>query len=93
MEGYQIQSLLELLIVTTGTLTGLWIVVRVWTQRRSRAGGADITRMSESIDKMRESVEQMRDELVDVGERLEFTERVLARLAEGGTPRQQLPSR
>lgn len=91
MEGYQIQSLLEMLIVTTGTLTGLWIVVRVWSQRRSRVGGPDMTRLSESVDKMRESVEQMRDELADVGERLEFTERMLARLADGAV-RQQLPS-
>jgi hypothetical protein len=91
VEGYQVQSILEMLIATAGTLTGLWIVARAWTQRRGVGGTKEIGRLTESVDKMRQSMDQMRDELMDVSERLEFTERMLARLGEGGSPRQQLP--
>lgn len=93
MEPYQIQSILEMLIVTAGGLTGLWIVARAWTHRR--AGGTrskEITGLTESVDKMRESLEQMRDDLLEVSERLDFTERVLARLGEEGRPPHRLPN-
>lgn len=91
MEGYQVQSILEMLIATAGTLTGLWIIARAWTQRRGVGDSKEIGRLTESVDGMRQSMEQMRDELIDISERLEFTERMLARLGEGGSSQQQLP--
>lgn len=92
MEGYQVQSILETLIVAAGTLTGLWIVARAWTQRRGVGGGKDLMRLAESVEKMRDSVDQMRDEMIDVSERLDFAERMLARLGDGESPRKQLPN-
>ena len=90
MEGYQIQSIIEMLIVTSGTLTGLWIVARAWAHRRSPVAQKEVGRLTESVEKMRESVDHMREDLMDVSERLEFTERMLARLGDEGKPRQQL---
>ncbi len=91
MESYQIQSVLEMVIISVSTISALWIVTRAWIGRRSRIGGADVTRLTESVDRLRESVEGMRVELGDVGERLEFTERMLAQLADRGADRPPLP--
>ncbi len=91
MESYQIQSILEMAIISVSTITALWILTRAWIGRRSRLGGADVGRLAESVDRLRESVEGMRVELGDVGERLEFTERMLAQLADRGTDRPPLP--
>jgi len=91
MESYQIQNVVEMLIISVSSITALWIVTRAWIGRRGRIGGADVTRLTESVERLRESVEGMRMELGDVGERLEFTERVLAQLADRGSGRPPLP--
>ena len=91
MEGYQIQNVLEMLIVTLGSLTGLWMVTRVFIARRLRGGGPDVANLAQSVDRLRESIEGMREELVDVTERLDFNERVLARMAEEAKANRQLP--
>ncbi len=82
MEDYQIRAVLETLILTSGVIAGLWIVSRTWIQTRIGKGGADVRKLAESMDRLRESVESMRDELGDISDRLEFTERVLAKVAD-----------
>lgn len=91
MESYQIQSLLEMLIISVSTVSALWIVARAWIGRRGRVGAPDLARLTESVDRLRETVEGMRVEVGDVGERLEFTERVLAQLADRASDRPPLP--
>jgi hypothetical protein len=81
MEPYQIQSVLESLIITAGVIGGLLIVSRTWVKTRLSKGGADVIQLAESVDRLRDSVEGMREELGDVADRLEFTERVLAKVA------------
>jgi hypothetical protein len=82
MEPYQIQSVLESLIITTGVIGGLLIVSRTWVKTRLSKGGGDVAQLAESVDRLRDSVEGMREELGDVADRLDFTERVLAKVAE-----------
>lgn len=82
MEPYQIRAVLEALIITVGSISGLWIVSRTFLKLRLSKGGGDLTRLTESVDQLRESVEGMREELGDVADRLDFTERVLAKVAE-----------
>ncbi len=89
MESYQIQSLLEMLIVSAASIASLWIVSRAWINRR-QVKGSD-PKLIDAIEKMHQGIEGMRDELADVADRLEFTERVLGRLAEGNQDKQQLP--
>jgi hypothetical protein len=82
MEPYQVRAILEMLIVTTGVISGLLIVSRAWVKTRLSKGGGDVTQLAESVDRLRESVEGMREELGDIADRMEFTERVLGKVAE-----------
>jgi hypothetical protein len=92
MESYQIQDLLQMLIVTGGTLTGLWIIARTVILRKSNPAGGDTARLQESVETLQEHVRRLQDDVVDLTERLDFTERVLARLGEGGkAERRELP--
>lgn len=72
-----------MLIVTGGALTGLWIVARAWTHRRSQVPAGDVERLSASVERLSEGIERMQIELADLSERLDFTERALARLPRG----------
>jgi len=91
MEPYQIADLLEKLIIAGASLGGLAIVAWAWVSRRPGLGRGDIRKMAESVETLRESVEAMREELGDVSDRLEFTERVMARVAENsGVRRNEL---
>jgi len=83
MEGWQIANLLGTLIISGSTLGALGIITWGLVKRRGSLGKGDMTRLSESIGALHESVEGMRDELGDLSDRLEFTERVLTRVAEG----------
>jgi outer membrane murein-binding lipoprotein Lpp len=82
MEPYQIQSVLESLIITAGVVGGLFIVSRTWVKTRLSRAGGDVTQLTESVDQLRESVEGMREELGDIADRMDFTERVLSKVAE-----------
>ncbi len=91
MEGYQIQALLEMLIITFGSVTGLWIITRAILAWRGKLAPADLAQLAESITHLRDSIEGMREELGDVTERLDFNERVLARMADEAKARKELP--
>jgi hypothetical protein len=82
MEPYQIRAVLETLIVTMGVIGALLIVSKAWVKTRLSKGGGDDTQLTESVDQLRESVEGLREELGDVADRMDFTERVLAKVAE-----------
>jgi hypothetical protein len=89
LESYQIQSLLEMLIISGSVLGGLAIVALTWVKTRGHIGGRkDVTGLTESVDGLRDSVEGMRAELGDMSDRLEFAERMLARISDiGGAER------
>jgi len=83
MEGWQIANLLETLIIAVSVLSGLGIATLGLVKWRAAVGKGGSTGLAESVNSLRESVEGMRDELGDLSDRLEFTERVLTRVAEG----------
>ncbi len=82
MEGWQVAQLLEMLIVSGAVVGSLGIVAWAWVKRRSHTSGGDINRIADSVETLRESVEGMRAELGDVSDRLDFTERMLARVVD-----------
>jgi hypothetical protein len=88
---YQVKEVLEMLIITVGSLGALWMISRVFVARRMHGGSRDLKQLTDSVDKLRETVEGMRDELGEVTERLDFNERVLARMAEQAKEGRQLP--
>ena len=89
MESWQIMSLLEMLIISGSVLGGLGILTYAWVKRRPHMGKSELAGLTDSVNTLRESVEGMREEIGEVSERLEFTERVLTRIAETGSPRDQ----
>ncbi len=92
MEPYQIRDLAEMIILSGTFLASLFMITRVFISRHSRIGKADLKQLVDSINSLRESVDGMRVDMGDVTERLDFTERVLGRMAEekklerGATP-------
>jgi hypothetical protein len=86
MESWQIMNLLEQLIIAGSVLGALGMITYAWVKRRPAAGKGELTRLTESINSLRESVDGMREELGDVSDRLDFTERVLARVADTAKP-------
>jgi hypothetical protein len=92
MESYDIRSILETLIIAGSVLGSMGIVAWAWVRNRTRIGSKDVAKLADSVDAMRDSVEGMRAELGDVCDRLDFTERMLAQVAEGGRmDRAELP--
>ena len=82
MEPYHIRALAEMAIISGTFLASLFMITRVFIARRARIGGDDLKKLIDSVDGLREAVEGMRLDMGDVTERLDFTERVLARMAE-----------
>jgi hypothetical protein len=92
MESYDIRAILETLIIAGSVLGSMGIVAWAWIRGRTRIGSKDVARLTESVDALRDSVEGMRAELGDVCDRLDFTERILAQVADGGrSERAELP--
>ena len=83
MESWQIMSLLETLIISGSVLGALGIITWGFVKKRTSLGKGGMTGLADSVNALRESVEGMRDELGDMSDRLEFTERVLTRVADG----------
>lgn len=86
MESWQIMNLLEQLIIAGSVLGGLGMITYAWVKRRPAGGKGEMGRLTDSINSLRESVEGMREELSDVSDRLDFTERVLSRVADTAKP-------
>ena len=84
MESYQIAEVLLALITAGGVLGGLGILSWAWVRRRPQIGPSEVAKIAESIEGLRESVDSMRDELGEVFDRLDFNERILSQLADGG---------
>ena len=82
MEPYQIRDLVEIVILSGTFLASLFMITRVFISRHNRIAKADLKQLVESINSLRESVDGMRVDVGDVTERLDFTERVLGRMAE-----------
>lgn len=91
MEPYQIQDIVRMLIVATGLLLGLGIISWTWVKTRTaKHGGAEVARLTEAVGQLQDRLDGMQEELGYVHERLDFTERVLTRVADdqGAGPRE-----
>ncbi|KPJ90455.1 MAG: hypothetical protein AMS18_10870 [Gemmatimonas sp. SG8_17] len=89
MESWQIMNLLEMVIIAGSVLGGLGMITYAWVKRRPQLGKGELSGLTESINTLRESVDGMREELGDVSDRLDFTERVLTRIADTAKTRDQ----
>ena len=58
------------------TLVLAWIIHRVRSLELS-AGGADLERLAEQVDELRDDIQSANTGIVDLTERLDFTERLL----------------
>ena len=90
MEPYQIQELLGMLIGGTGLVLGLGILSWAWVKTRTaKHGGAEVAKLTEAVGQLQDRMDGMQEELGYVHERLDFTERVLTRVADdqGAGPR------
>ncbi len=89
MEPYQIQSIVESLIVAGGMLTGLGILSWTWVKTRAaKYGGVETAKLAESVGLLHDRMDNLQEELGYVHERLDFAERVLTRIADDGAPRE-----
>lgn len=82
MDSYQIRDVLELLIYSGTFLASLFMVTRVWMSRRAQVKSGDLVQLIDAVERLRESVDGVRLDMGDLTERIDFTERVLAQMAE-----------
>ena len=89
MEPYQIQSVVESLIIAGGMLTGLGILSWTWVKTRAaKSAVVETAKLAESVGLLHDRVDSLQEELGYVHERLDFAERVLTRVADDGAPRE-----
>lgn len=89
MEPYQIQSIVESLIIAGGFVSALGILSWTWVKTRTmKYGSGDVAKLTESVTQLHERMDNLQEELGYVHERLDFAERVLTRVADDGSPRE-----
>ena len=89
MNGYEFVLSLAAMGMITGLILSVVRTVGRYLEHRQPAGGRELANLSADVDALRTEVaEQLdtRQRLLDLGERLEFAERLLAR-----EPGQALP--
>jgi hypothetical protein len=95
MEGtYQTADLLVTGIIVAaffGSIATMWAwtqsgVVWPWSRARPRIGSEDVAQLTEAVEELHARLEGVQEDLVSMHERLERTERLLARPAESKQP-------
>lgn len=97
MEGYyQTADLLLtgiIIVAFFGSIATVWTwtqsgVVWPWSKARPRIGSEDITQLTEAVEELHARLEGIQEDLIPMHDRLERTERLLARPAhsEQSTP-------
>lgn len=81
MEITALQEVLTTLIIMGGLLTGVWM----WRKTRRPHGLLELDELARSVEDLSGEVRQLRAELGEAQDRLDFTERLLARGSVGGT--------
>jgi len=96
MSPFEVAALQEVLVslIVAGTvIIGGVLFLKYRAQRAAALSESQVSRLVESTEALVGSVEDMRQELSEVHDRLEFTERLLARVVEQGGPDQLPPGR
>ena len=93
MESYQVYNLIERIIILLSGVGAIGVVG--WTAvawRRVGAGKRDANpELLTAIEELRSSVDGMREGVADIADRLEFTERAMAQLADPTKRGRDLP--
>lgn len=76
-------------VITSAIVAGTFLitavlVLRVWMKRGAAIREGDAAQIIEGIDTLTHSIEELRHEVSEINDRIEFTERLLTRVAEGG---------
>lgn len=79
----EVFALIALLSLGTFTLTGLRMYLGYRVKRLQSPGGQDVGRLEQTVVGLRDEVYQLRSEVSDLGERVDFAERLLAQAREG----------
>ena len=89
MEPYQVQSIVESLIIAGAFVSALGILSWTWVKTRAaKYGGVETAKLAESVGLLHDRVDSLQEELGYAHERLDFAERVLTRIADDGAPRE-----
>lgn len=74
-----------LMMITMGTigLTGLRMFLNYRVKRFTQSGDEETRRLEQTVASLRDEVYLLRNDLTDLGERVDFAERLLARSREG----------
>jgi hypothetical protein len=83
----EVAILIFLMLMGGFTLSGLKMFLNYRVKRFSQTGGGDdARRLEEAVAGLRDEMYGLRNDLTDLQERVEFTERVLAKGRQGDPP-------
>ena len=85
MNPIEIAALQEVVIsgIVAGTfLVTAVLVLRAWTKRATVLRERDATLLLEGMDTLSHSIEELRHDVSELNDRIEFSERLLTRVAE-----------
>ena len=89
VEPYQVQSIVESLIIAGAFVSALGILSWTWVKTRAaKYGAVETAKLAESVGLLHDRVDSLQEELGYAHERLDFAERVLTRIADDGAPRE-----
>jgi len=79
-------------MVGAGTfLITVILVTRAWTKRATALSSREASQLLEGVDGLTNAIDDLRADVSEISDRLEFTERLLTRVAEGTKSGGQLP--
>lgn len=77
--AFDLVQLLVLLAAVTGSSVMVGVGVSLFQRiRRLEAGARDVDRLVDEVDALREQLTAAREEVAEIGERVDFTERLLS---------------
>ena len=91
MSPFEVEALQEVLvslIVASTVIVGGILFLKFRAQRAASLSEGQMNRLLESTEALVGSVEDMRQEITEMHDRLEFTERLLAKVVEKSDPGQ-----
>jgi hypothetical protein len=94
MNPIELATLETVLLTMMGAGTFLMTVIlvtRAWGKRGTALSSRDAAQLLEGVDTLTHAIEDLRTEVSEISDRLEFTERLLTRVAESTRAGGQLP--
>jgi hypothetical protein len=82
----EVAILIFMMLIGGFTLSGLKMFLNYRVKRFSQTGGGDTRQLEEAVAGLRDEMYGLRNDLTDLQERVEFTERVLAKGRQDNPP-------